>query len=116
MKIYDKTLQEIFKEMVWQYKIIVVVGSVFLAFVLCYVPYKLFTFNIITPSGPEQLFFSESTTPVTFAIDPSLDSDGENVYMTFTRSTFSKTQPPEILLQPYIAKSATACKTWSIIE
>lgn len=82
MKIGDKTFGEIFAELPISQKIVVVVGSAFILFTICYVTYIVAIFE--PPArGPEiaRIAKGKNTSGI---LDPSLSSDGKSKALVYT--------------------------------
>jgi hypothetical protein len=82
MKIGDKTLGEIFQEIPLSQKIVVVVGSAFIVFTICYVTYLLAIFEPPKP-GPSiaRIAKGKNTSGI---LDPSLSGDAKNRALAYT--------------------------------
>lgn len=82
MKIGDKTLGEIFQEIPLSQKIVVVVGSAFILFTICYVTYILVIFE--PPQRQPEIARISKGRNTSGILDPSLASDSKNKILVYT--------------------------------
>lgn len=82
MKIGDKTLGEIFQEIPLSQKIVVVVGSAFILFTICYVTYILAIFE--PPQRAPEIARIAKSRNTSGILDPSLASDGDKKILVYT--------------------------------
>ena len=117
MKIYGQSFGDIFDSLPWQYKIVVAVGSVFILFVLVYIPAQLLRAGI-KPPAVEPLQISSSRQPAAGVFDPSLayDPRTQTAWMAYTSEEASQNNVGGKLLHVRIAKTSAGpgeCKKWS---
>src|SRR6218665_2571745 len=88
MKIGDKTLGEIFQEIPLSQKIVVVVGSAFILFTICYVTYILAIYE--RPQREPEIARIAKGRNISGILDPSLTSDGKDKILVYTVVTPEK--------------------------
>ena len=82
MKIGDKTFGEIFADIPLSQKIVVVVGSAFILFTICYVTYMIAIFE--PPNKQPEIARVTKTKNTSGILDPSLASDGTFKILVYT--------------------------------
>lgn len=111
MRIYGKTLPEIFGEMPWAYKIVVVAGAAFLVFTVCY-----FAFLSLRTVSKDQ-----SGTPLHMSggmppdlLDPALalETGGQRAYLAFTGIDG---RPQGGGIGVHLALAQLPCNTWQLL-
>jgi hypothetical protein len=117
MRIYGKTLSEIFAEMPWQFKVIVMAGTIWIPFALIHAVYIFATLGLVS-NKPSIVKINSS--PVNASVsDPSMTEgpDNKSVYMAYTivAQLEDKKNPANPRWSPYIRVASThpPCKNWS---
>ena len=114
IKIYDKTLEEILKDIPMSFKIMMVAGLSFVAFTIIYVPYVYFTFgdknDVIPP-----LVIQGLDRNVIGTLDPSVAYDGDHLFMAYTAASLQSAQVSDIKTEIFIARDRrlSRCTSWS---
>lgn len=82
MKIYDRSLPDIFGLLPWPYKVVIAAGCLFLVFAIIYVPYSLME----KQGGDDQPapIDIRNADDIAGKLDPSIASDGSQTAMIFT--------------------------------
>lgn len=116
MRIYGKTLPEIFQMLPWPYKIVVTLGTAFFLFA---VPYSLNTFiNLgIASDKVEPLEFPGLDRTVRGKLDPSLASDGKNNVLLAHTSISAVEIEGQTLYSTSInlERSKPPCRNWTTL-
>lgn len=114
MKIYGQTLPDIFAKLPWPYKIVVAVGSAFIAYTALYVPYALVSGFSIAQT-PAMLKAPEGTTGMT---DPSLvyDTQRERALLAYTaeQNADDPTAPKQMHVRMAIGNAK--CGDWQELD
>ncbi len=88
MQLYGKTLKEIFEIFPFQYKVMTIIGALFVVYVLIYVPASFYNrFN--KPPQPEELSLRNKPDDLSSVLDPSVayDEKTNTVVMAYTASS-----------------------------
>lgn len=112
MMIYGKTLLEIFGEMPWPYKIVVVVGTLFLVFIVVHLTF----FSINPPIGkntPSSIIIREISNK-TGTLDPSLavDTAKKQAYLAFSTVGIGGGDEIPGGVSIRLAETRLPCKNW----
>ena len=117
MKIYGKSLTEIFNSLPWPYKIVVAAGSLFIVFIMLYLPTLLLKAGLKAPAA-EPLQISSSRQTVLGVFDPSVayDPKTKTAWMAYAAEEKSQNDPNGKLVHVRIASAdadTRECKNWS---
>lgn len=113
MKIYDKTLPEIFQDIPLSYKIMMVCCALFIALTIVYVPYVYFTYGSRGPKTPP-LTISGHKDGFFGMLDPSVAFDGENHFIAYTAANLPVKDMPDLRTQIYVAHGGKeSCNLWA---
>ncbi len=113
MKIYDKTLQEILRDIPLPFKIMMVAGLLFIAMTIIYVPYVIVTFgdkeDFVPPLQVDGL--KKENIGI---LDPTISFDGEKHFMTYTAVSKPASGSQAIRTEVFIAreKRFLQCTRW----
>lgn len=114
MKIYGRSLSEVFSLLPWPYKLVVTLGT---AFVIFAVPYSLSFFSNmgIAIERIEPLTFPGLNRQMKGILDPAMASDGRNVMMVHT--VMGTISPPgggaeQLSMDTMIERAEAPCRTW----
>ncbi len=112
MRIYNKTLPEIFDDLPWQYKIFVVVGVLFFIFIIVYLTHRLVFAPRLFRNLPAPLFISGYMNES--IMDPSIAAtkDGSSVYLAYSQIFSKNTGEAKGGIGTYIAISEAPCRDW----
>lgn len=116
MKIYGQTLRDIFDRLPWQYKVVVVVGAVFIFFVMIYVPVQIFKSHDNAPVPAPVVISATGQSAPMGMLDPSIAADAktEKVWMAYTTLEPAQRDSGEMLLHVRFASTAAGkCTLWS---
>lgn len=110
MKINGKTLKQIFDEMGWQEKVIVVAGSLFILYAVIHVTFM--TGRTLTQDeGPMPVAFRSMGKSLS-QLDPSVTDDGgKTIAMAFT--TIAPDESKGFKTNISIAKTTSSCHEWN---
>lgn len=116
MRIYGKTLSEIFSLLPWPYKAVVTLGAAFFIFA---VPYSLNYFMSmgLSPNRVEPLNFPGlSKASNKGVMDPAVASDGRNVLMAHTVINVDNAgAEPQVTTEVVLERAENPCRVWSYI-
>lgn len=113
MKIYGKTLQQIFSEMETPQKAVVVAGSVFIVFALGYLVFFLATYgerNTYDMPGPIRLQTGSTSHGMA---EPSLAHKGGMTMMAYTNIIYNSPQPGDFYTNIRLARDTRNCLSWT---
>ncbi len=106
MKIYGKSIVDVFGELPWPYRILVVAGVLFLAFIVMYLPYWVFS-SAKRPPAPAAITISGTST--SGILDPSVayDSQAKTAWMAYA------SQEQGGLIHVRVARGTSICESWA---
>ena len=114
VKIHDKTLEEIMKDIPLSFKIMMFTGLLFIAMTIVYVPYVYFTFgdekDIVPP-----LVIHGLDKDIVGTLDPSIAYDGKQHIMAYTAATAPNGNFADVKTEIFIARDRRIprCTSWS---
>lgn len=114
LKIHDRTLEEIMKDIPLSFKIMMAAGLLFIAMTLVYVPYVYVTFGEEDEFVPP-LAIQGLKNNVIGTLDPSIAYDGKKHMMAFTAATIEGRNLDSIRTEIFIARDRRPprCITWT---
>lgn len=113
MKIHDKTLPEIFKDIPLSYKIMMALGALFIALTIVYVPYVYFAYgqkkNVVPP-----LSIDGHESSVLGILDPSIAFNGKQHALAYTALSAPNIDARDLRTEVFLAaaRNAGKCVRW----
>jgi len=107
-----KTAREIFRDIPLPLKIVVVVGSIFIIFVICYVTYLLTTYE--APKKSPRLLGISNSHLAAGILDPSVTTDGTRKVMAYT--AIMNMQDGSFATEIRTSLGSKNCLSWSTLS
>jgi hypothetical protein len=115
MRLYDKTLKEIYGDVPWQFKIVIWAGLAFIALTIIYVPYVYYNL------GKHEVRASVLSIPnkpkyILGALDPSIAYNGHNFFLAHTVVLQSDIADNSFIpTEVRIAVGSNYCHSWGML-
>ncbi len=116
MKLYGKTLPEIFSMLPWAYKAVVVMGSAFFLFAVPYSLHFFLTLGIVADKV-EPIAFPGLAQNARGMLDPSVASDGTTAIMAHTTTSIvTINEKPHLAAEISLERATAPCRSWMAIS
>ncbi|HYD19279.1 MAG TPA: hypothetical protein VEF76_12455 [Patescibacteria group bacterium] len=116
MKIYGKTIPEIFQMLPWPYKAVVVLGTAFFLFAVPYSLHFFLTLGVVTEKV-EPIAFPGLGGNVRGMLDPAVASDGKQAIMAHTTTTaVDFGSGPQFSAEVNLERASAPCRAWMTIS
>lgn len=116
MKVYGKTLPEIFAMLPWAYKAVVVMGTAFFLFAVPYSLHFFLTLGMVADKV-EPIAFPGLPQNTRGMLDPSVASDGKTAIMAHTTTSIMDINgTPQLSAEVSLERATAPCRSWMMIS
>jgi hypothetical protein len=116
MKIYGKSLTEIFSMLPWAYKAVVVMGTAFFLFAVPYSLHFFLTLGMVSDKV-EPIAFPGLAQNTRGMLDPSVASDGKVAVMAHTTTSLININgAPQLSAEINLERATAPCRSWMTIS